>query len=110
MKALETVNKQILEKWETTGVQLVLNFAFFSLLDMITVYPVEDENKYTNKKGNVLPDAYLLKNGSTAKDLAFKIHSEIGDKFLYAIDAKTKKRVSNDYVLKNNDIIKVVST
>ena len=110
MKALETVNKQILEKWETTGVQLVLNFAFFSLLDMITVYPVEDENKYTNKKGNVLPDAYLLKNGSTTKDLAFKIHSEIGDKFLYAIDAKTKKRVSNDYILKNNDIIKVVST
>ena len=110
MIALESVNKQILEKWGTTGVQRVLNFAFFSLLDMITVYPVEDENKYTNKKGNVLPDAYLLKNGSTAKDLAFKIHSEIGDKFLYAIDAKTKKRVSNDYILKNNDIIKVVST
>ena len=63
-----------------------------------------------NKKGNALPDAYLLKNGSTAKDLAFKIHSEIGDKFLYAVDARTKKRLSNDYVLKNNDIIKIVST
>ena len=108
--ALETVKKHVLDKWDTTGVQLVLNFAFFDLLDMITVYPVEDENKYRNKKGNTLPDAYLLKNGSTAKDLAFKIHSEIGNKFLYAVDAKTKKRVSNDYVLKNNDIIKIVST
>lgn len=108
--ALETVKKHVLDKWNTTGVQLVLNFAFFDLLDMITVYPVEDENKYRNKKGNTLPDAYLLKNGSTAKDLAFKIHSEIGNKFLYAVDAKTKKRVSNDYVLKNNDIIKIVST
>ena len=108
--ALETVKKQVLDRWNTTGVQLVLNFAFFDLLDMITVYPVEDENKYRNKKGNTLPDAYLLKNGSTAKDLAFKIHSEIGNKFLYAVDAKTKKRVSNDYVLKNNDIIKIVST
>ena len=108
--ALETVKKQVLDRWNTTGVQLVLNFAFFDLLDMITVYPVEDENKYRNKKGNTLPDAYLLKNGSTAKDLAFKIHSEIGNKFLYAVDARTKKRVSNDYVLKNNDIIKIVST
>ena len=110
MNALETVKKQILEKWENTGVQRVLNFAFYNLLDMITVYPVEDENKYTNKKGNVLPDAYLLKNSSTTKDLAFKIHSEIGEKFLYAIDARTKKRLSNEYVLKNNDIIKIVST
>ena len=76
--ALETVKKHVLDKWDNTGVQLVLNFAFFDLLDMITVYPVEDENKYMNKKGNTLPDAYLLKNGSTAKDLAFKIHSEIG--------------------------------
>lgn len=108
--ALETVKKQVLDRWNTTGVQLVLNFAFFDLLDMITVYPVEDENKYRNKKGNTLPDAYLLKNGSTAKDLAFKIHSEIGNKFLYAVDARTKKRLSNDYVLKNNDIIKIVST
>ena len=108
--ALETVKKHVLDKWDTTGVQLVLNFAFFDLLDMITIYPVEDENKYMNKKGNTLPDAYLLKNGSTAKDLAFKIHSEIGDKFLYAVDARTKKRLSNDYVLKNNDIIKIVST
>ena len=108
--ALETVKKHVLDKWDNTGVQLVLNFAFFDLLDMITVYPVEDENKYMNKKGNTLPDAYLLKNGSTAKDLAFKIHSEIGDKFLYAVDARTKKRLSNDYVLKNNDIIKIVST
>ena len=108
--ALETVKKHVLDKWDTTGVQLVLNFAFFDLLDMITIYPVEDENKYMNKKGNTLPDAYLLKNGSTAKELAFKIHSEIGDKFLYAVDARTKKRLSNDYVLKNNDIIKIVST
>ena len=108
--ALETVKKHVLDKWDNTGVQLVLNFAFFDLLDMITVYPVEDENKYMNKKGNTLPDAYLLKNGSTAKDLAFKIHSEIGEKFLYAVDARTKKRLSNDYVLKNNDIIKIVST
>ena len=108
--ALETVKKQVLDKWDTTGVQLVLNFAFFNLLDMITIYPVEDENKYMNKKGNTLPDTYLLKNGSTAKDLAYKIHSEIGDKFLYAVDARTKKRVSNDYVLKNNDILIIVST
>ena len=72
MNALETVKKQILEKWENTGVQRVLNFAFYNLLDMITVYPVEDENKYTNKKGNVLPDAYLLKNRGELMQKAYE--------------------------------------
>ena len=39
------------------------------MLDNIVVYPVEDENKYTDHFGNVLPDAVLMKKGSTALDL-----------------------------------------
>jgi ribosome-interacting GTPase 1 len=57
----------------------------------------------------VLPDAVLLKRGSTAKDLAFRIHTDIGNKMLYAIDAKAKMRIGKDHVLKDGDVIKIVS-
>ncbi|MCQ6254832.1 redox-regulated ATPase YchF [Methanocaldococcus sp.] len=101
--------KDFLKKYGSTGVQECINRAYFDLLNMIVVYPVEDENKFTDKEGNVLPDAFLVKKGTTAKDLAYKIHTELGDKFIYAIDAKRKIRIGADYELKHNDIIKIVS-
>ncbi len=101
--------KEYLKKHNGTGIQELLNRAYFDLLDMIVVYPVEDENKYCDKKGNVLPDAYLVKKGTTAKDLAFKIHTDIGNKFIYAVDARKKIRIGADQELKDGDIIKIVS-
>ena len=102
--------KNVLTKIQTTGVQKILNSIIFDVLDMIVVYPVEDETKLTNKQGQILPDARLLKNGSTAKELAFTIHQDIGKGFLHAIDAKTKQRIGADHQLKNGDIVKIVST
>ena len=102
--------KNVLTKIQTTGIQKILNSIVFDVLDMIVVYPVEDETKLTNKEGQVLPDARLLKTGSTAKDLAFTIHQDIGKGFLHAIDAKTKQRIGADHELKNGDIVKIIST
>ncbi|MBA2862153.1 redox-regulated ATPase YchF [Methanococcus maripaludis] len=101
--------KSYLDKFGGTGIQDLINVAYFDLLNMIVVYPVEDEGKFCDKKGNVLPDAYLVKKGATAKDLAFKIHTEIGQKFIYAVDAKKKLRISADQELNDGDIIKIVS-
>ncbi|WP_459200989.1 redox-regulated ATPase YchF [Methanococcus sp. CF] len=101
--------KNYLDKFGGTGIQDLINIAYFDILNMIVVYPVEDEGKFCDKKGNVLPDAYLVKKGATAKDLAFKIHTEIGQKFIYAVDAKKKLRISADQELNDGDIIKIVS-
>ena len=108
-RALENV-RAYLEKYKSTGVQELVNKAVFDMLQNIVVYPVEDENKYTDHNGNVLPDALLVKKGSTAYDLAAKIHTGLAKGMLYAIDAKKKLRVGKDYILKNNDVIKIVST
>ncbi len=108
MSALNKV-KELLRIWGSTGVQQALNYVYFNLLDMIVVYPVEDENKYSDKNGNVLPDAYLVKRGTTARDLAYMVHTELGEGFLYAINAKTKMKIGADYILKHNDVIKIVS-
>ena len=102
--------KNVLTKIQTTGIQEILNSIIFDVLDMIVVYPVEDETKLMNKQGQVLPDARLLKKCSTAKELPFTNHQDIGNGFLHAIDAKSKQRIGADHELKNNDIIKIVST
>jgi ribosome-binding ATPase YchF (GTP1/OBG family) len=108
-QALDLV-KTVLSKIHTTGVQQALNYAVFDLLKFITVYPVEDETKFTNKDGVIFPDARLLPTGSTAKDLAATIHADLAKGFLFAVDAKTKQRISADHTLKDGDVIKIVSS
>ncbi|MDP9015368.1 MAG: redox-regulated ATPase YchF [Thermoproteota archaeon] len=107
-KALDIV-KGFMQKYGSTGVQEVINIACFKFLRMVEVYPVEDEFKLTDKKGNVLPDVWLLPVGSTAKDLAGAIHADLAKGFLYAIDVRTKQRISANHQLKSGDVIKIAS-
>jgi ribosome-binding ATPase YchF (GTP1/OBG family) len=111
-KQLDALNKvsKVLKKFGSTGVQNILNYACFDVLNNIVVYPVEDEFKFTDKKGNVLPEARIVSKNITAKELANLVHKELGKGFLYAIDARSKQRIGAEHILKNNDIIKIVST
>lgn len=109
IKALETIREKILLKYGSTGVQDAINLAFFRLLNMITVYPVEDVEHLSDHKGRVLPDAYLVPYGTTARQLAYLIHTELGESFIYAIEAREKKRVGEDYLLKDRDVISIIS-
>lgn len=101
--------RDFMKKFGGTGVQQALNTAIFDVLKYIVVYPVEDPHKFTDSSGNVLPDAYLVKKGTTAQELAYLVHTDLGKGFLHAILAKENKRVGSAYELQNNDIIKVVS-
>lgn len=107
--ALEYIQKNVLSKYGSTGVQKIIDTAVFDVLQMIVVYPVENEHKYTNRKGEVLPDALLMPRGSTALDLAYKVHEDIGKKFIAAVDARTGRHLSAAYELKNGDIISIKS-
>ena len=108
LKALDIV-KTFMQKYGSTGVQEAINIACFKLLRMVAVYPVEDEFILTDKKGNILPDVWLLPEGSTAKNLAEAIHSDLAKGFLYAVDARTKQRIAATHQLKNGDVIKIAS-
>lgn len=108
-KALEKIYETVFIPWGSTGVQELVNTAYFNLLNYIPVYPVEDPEKLTDHNGNVLPDVYLVRKGSKPRDLAYKIHTELGKTFLYAIDARRKIRVGEEYELKWGDIISIVS-
>jgi len=108
--ALEMIRKQVLAPEGATGVQDCINSAFFKLLIMIVVYSVEDPVWLTDHSGNVLPDALLVQKGSTLKDLALKIHTDLGEHLLYGINARNHMRLGESYVLNNGDIVSVVST
>ena len=109
-RALSLVDEQVFRIYESTGVQDIINSVYLELLDGVVVYPVEDESKLSDKEGRILPDSYILKRGSTSKDLASRIHTDLGKTFLYAVDAKKKVRLSADYILQDSDIIKIVAT
>lgn len=93
-----------------SGIQECINKSVFELLDLIVVYPVEDEGKWIDKNDRMLPDAFLMKKGSNAHDLAYMVHSDIGDRFLYAVDGRTKMRLGEKHELNTGDVIKIVST
>lgn len=109
INALNYIKTNILEKYGGTGIQKALNNAIFELLNMIVVYPVEDEHKFTDQKGNILPDAILVPNGSVPRELAYIIHTDIGEKFMHAVDARRNMRVASDYVLNDGDIISIIT-
>ncbi|MBS7657242.1 MAG: redox-regulated ATPase YchF [Candidatus Bathyarchaeia archaeon] len=107
-RALEVIREKIL-KHGTTGVQEAINTAFFNLLKMIVVYTVEDVEKLSDHNGRVLPDARLVPKGTTARELAYMIHTELGETFIHAIDAKSRINRGEDYELRDRDVISIIS-
>jgi ribosome-binding ATPase YchF (GTP1/OBG family) len=107
-KGLEYIKTHVLQKYGSTGIQKCIEESV-NMLDLIVVYPVEDETHFTDKEGRVLPDAYLMPRGSNAKDLAYKVHTDLGDHFIRAIDAKTHRVIGADHELQDGDVIRIVA-
>jgi ribosome-binding ATPase len=107
--ALNFIRKDILGEYMRTGVQFAINVAVFKLLRMNTIYPVADIQKFSDKHGNVLPDIYLMRSGSTVEDLAKEIHSELAKGLLYALDGRDGLRLPVNYQLKDRDVLSIVS-
>jgi ribosome-binding ATPase YchF (GTP1/OBG family) len=93
----------------STGVQDAIDKAVFSLARQVVVFPVEDETHYANHFGKVLPDAILLRQGSTPAELAAAIHADLASHFLYAVDCEKKTRIGKDHRLATGEVIKIVA-
>ncbi|MEK6850692.1 MAG: redox-regulated ATPase YchF [Nanoarchaeota archaeon] len=104
--ALNAIQK-VMDEFGSTGIQEVLNKVVFDVLQYICIYPAGA--KLSDSKGNVLPDCFLMKKGSTALDFAFKLHTDIGRDFVKAIDIRTKQAVGKDYVLKHCDGLEILT-
>ena len=107
--ALNFIQKGIMGEYMRTGVQFAINVAVFKLLKMNSIYPVANEKNLSDKKGRVLPDLLLLKNGATIKDLAKEIHSDLTKGLLYGKDLRYNLRLPIDYQLRDRDVVSIIS-
>ena len=111
LESLNKIGEKILAKFNGTGIQNVLNYASINIANQICVYPVSDINSFSDNKENILPDAFLVKKGMRLKDFVRdKIHSDLAEKFMFGIDAKTKKRLGENYELQDKDVVKIVTS
>jgi ribosome-binding ATPase len=109
-QALDKIKKEVLDEFEFgTGVQEILNYAVFNLLKYIAIFPA-GAHKLADSKGRVLPDCFLLPPNSTALDFAFFLHTDFGNNFLRAIDARTKRVLGRDYLLKHRDALEIITS
>jgi ribosome-binding ATPase YchF (GTP1/OBG family) len=108
-EGLEQVRETVFDRFGSTGVQSVLETGVYEVLDRIVVFPVDDASKFADGEGNVLPDALLVPKGTTAEGLAYQIHSDIGENFVQAEDARTSRTIGADHELENGDVIRIVA-
>ncbi|HJM18316.1 MAG TPA: YchF-related putative GTPase [Candidatus Thalassarchaeaceae archaeon] len=91
------------------GLTALISQVVFNQLSRIVTYPVQDETHWVDGDGRPLPDAILVPSGTTARELAYSVHTDLGDGFVRAIDAKTSRVVGADYGVQNNDVIRINS-
>ncbi|MBT4870756.1 MAG: redox-regulated ATPase YchF [Candidatus Diapherotrites archaeon] len=106
-EGLETVRKNVMEKFGGTGIQTCLDETILGVLDYIPIFPGGTKT-LKDKNGNTLVDCFLMKTGSTAIDFAYTLHTDMGDGFIRAIDVKTKQIIGKDHVLKSGDVIELM--
>lgn len=107
-KALEFLQKNVLDKFGSTGVQNILNKIVFDMLKYLAVFP-GGVNNLVDQHGNTLPDCFLIPPNSTALDFAFRLHTDLGKGFIRAIDVKTKKTIGKEHILKHRDVVEIIS-
>lgn len=106
-KGMNYIQENVLNKFGSTGVQDCLEKTIFEELNYIAIFP-GGTKKLTDSEGRILPDCFLLPKNSTAIDFAFKLHSDIGNNFIKAIDVKTKQLIGKEHPLKNGDVIEII--
>lgn len=108
-KGMDYIRSHVLERFGSTGVHSALEKAAFDLLGLIPAFPVEDETHFTDKEGRILPDCHLVPKGTTAKQLAYRVHTDLGDKFIRGVDCRTRRTIGADHELAAGDVVKIAS-
>ena len=95
----------------------IKKFQFFALLHELTQLNVSNITFNKEIKEDILSDqiyvytpkgrAIELPAGSTPIDFAYKIHTDLGNNYIYAV--VNGEYVTPDYKLKNDDVIEVIS-
>ena len=107
-RALDEI-RGVVAAWGGTGVQSALERMVFDRLHMIVVYPVEDETHWTDSKGRVLPDALLVPANTPTRAVAYRVHTDLGENFIRAIDGRSHRALAADHPLEPNAVVRIVA-
>ena len=105
-KALSSIAES-LDSWEGGGLFGLLSQVVFGTLSRRVAYPVQDETHWVDGEGNMLPDALLVPEGTTAKGLAYAVHTDLGDGFIRAVDARSSRVIGAEHEIQNGDVISI---
>jgi ribosome-binding ATPase len=104
---LETIRKDVLQKFGGTGIQDCMDKTIFGLLGYFPVFPAGTKG-LVDKEGRTLADCFLMPPKSNAIDFAYFLHTDMGDGFIRAIDVKTRQVIGRDHPLKTGDAIEII--
>lgn len=106
--ALDAI-RSTMARWGGTGVQGALEGLVFGRLHQIVVFPVEDEQHWTDTRGRCLPDAFLVPEGITARAFAYRVHTDLGENFVRAIDARSHRALGADHPLEAGAVVRIAA-
>ena len=104
-KALDAISESLV--WDGGGLVGLLSEVVFGTLSRRVAYPVQDETHWVDGDGNTLPDALLVEQGTTAKGLAYAVHSDLGDGFIRAVDARSSRVIGAEHEVQDGDVISI---
>ena len=104
-KALAAISESLV--WDGGGLVGLLSEVVFGTLSRRVAYPVQDETHWVDGDGNTLPDALLVEQGTTAKGLAYAVHSDLGDGFIRAVDARSSRVIGAEHEVQDGDVISI---
>ncbi|MCI4348455.1 MAG: YchF-related putative GTPase, partial [Thermoplasmata archaeon] len=107
-RALEEL-RALLRRWGSTGVQRLLESMIFERLHQVVVFPVEDETHWTDSNGRVLPDAFLVPAGTAVRTVAYRVHTDLGEHFIRAIDGRTHRALAADHPVEPGSVLRIVA-
>ena len=90
-----------------TGIEALLDAVVFDTLDRIVVYPVQDEGRWVDGDGRVLPDALVVPAGISAKAVAGRVHTDLESGFIRGVDGRTRRVVGAEHELEDGDVLKI---
>ncbi len=106
-KVLNFIKDNILDKYNSTGVQLAIDTLVKDILGYICFFPVAND-RLEDKKGNILPNVFLVRKGTKIIEAAEIVHSDFAKGFIRAISIRDGKIFGRDDLVRDRDVIRFI--
>ncbi|WP_323675683.1 redox-regulated ATPase YchF [Halorubellus sp. PRR65] len=101
--------REFVTGFDGTGVQDAIETALFDELGTKAVFP-GGADAMGDDQGRVMRDCWILPERATTEDLAYHLHSDIGDGLLHAMDCRSGRQISTSHELDHRDVVELVTT